>query len=313
MQQFTIQRFRGGLAVVWYESGKRKRHRLKACTRAEAEAEARDFATGLQKPKSSLTVADLWNAYTREKAGRRVEESMLYRGKSILPWFGALRPEQITIEDCRAYVADLRRAGRKDGTIWSQMNSLRTCLNWAVKSGLMTSAPRLELPPKGMPKERYLSREEIDSLLGADCAFHIRLAMILMLTTGARVSAVLDLTWDRVDLERRQINLRTSDSGRKGRAIVPINDALLAALTEARVAALSDHVVEWAGKPVKSIKTGFGKALKVARLKDVSPHVLRHTAAVHMAEAGVNMAEISQFLGHSDVQITASVYARFSP
>ncbi len=193
------------------------------------------------------------------------------------------------------------------------MNSLRTCLNWAVKSGLISAAPRLELPPKGIPKERYLTMAEIHRLSSADMSFHTRLAILIMLTTAARVTAVLELTWDRVDLQRRQINLRTSEAGRKGRAIVPINDTLLDALIEARQAALSDYVIEWACKPVKSIKTGFRTAVAAAGLKDVTPHVLRHTAAVHMAEAGVPMAEISQYLGHSSVEITASVYARFSP
>jgi len=44
-----------------------------------------------------------------------------------------------------------------------------------------------------------------------------------------------------------------------------------------------------------------------------SPHVLRHTAAVWMAEGGVPMAQIAQFLGHNDSRTTESVYARFSP
>ncbi|WP_245594922.1 tyrosine-type recombinase/integrase [Gemmobacter nectariphilus] len=42
-------------------------------------------------------------------------------------------------------------------------------------------------------------------------------------------------------------------------------------------------------------------------------HVLRHTAAVHMAKAGGPIGEISQYLGHGNVQITATVHARFSP
>lgn len=151
-----------------------------------------------------------------------------------------------------------------------------------------------------------MERGEISRLLSVDMAFHTRLAIIIMLTTAARVTAVLELTWDRVDLNRRQINLRTSEAGRKG-------DSLLDALQEARQAALSEYVIEWAGKPVKSIKTGFRSAVKAAKFQGVTPHVLCHTAAVHMAEAGVSMAEISQYLGHSSVEITASVYARFSP
>jgi integrase len=124
---------------------------------------------------------------------------------------------------------------------------------------------------------------------------------------------VLELTWDRVDFERGQVNLRTGEGQRKGRAIVPITESLRVALVEARKAALSDYVIEWAGGPVKSIKKGFRAAAVDAGLLDVSPHVLRHTAAVHMAEAGVAIEEIAQFLGHSDSRITASVYARYSP
>jgi integrase len=41
--------------------------------------------------------------------------------------------------------------------------------------------------------------------------------------------------------------------------------------------------------------------------------MLRHSAAVHMAEAGIPMEEISQYLGHGDVNVTRTVYARFSP
>ena len=63
---------------------------------------------------------------------------------------------------------------------------------------------------------------------------------------------------------------------------------------------------------MQSVKKGLAHAAKSAGLI-VTPHVLRHSAAVHMAEAGVPMDEIAQFLGHSDPSITRAVYARFSP
>jgi len=69
----------------------------------------------------------------------------------------------------------------------------------------------------------------------------------------------------------------------------------------------------WAGGPVKSIKKGFKPAAVDTGLTDVSPHVLRHTAAVHMAEAGISIDEIAKYSGHSDPRITASTYARYSP
>lgn len=172
----------------------------------------------------------------------------------------------------------------------------------------------MERPPKPRPKDRYLTHAEIAKLLDAQMAHHIRLAILLMLSTAGRVGAILELTWDRVDMDRGHINLRSDDTGpRKGRAVVPMNAGLRAALEHARSGALSPYVIEWAGEPVKSIKTGFNAAVASAGLKDVSPHVLRHSAAVHLAAAGVSMSRISQYLGHSSTAVTERVYARFAP
>ena len=143
--------------------------------------------------------------------------------------------------------------------------------------------------------------------MAVETQFHLRLATLITLTTAARVTAVLELTWSRVDLERGQINLRTGEGGRKGRAIVPINDTLFAAPREARAGALSGHVIEWADQPVKRINKGFAAMVKKAGLEDVSPHVLRHRAAVLMAGNGTPMSELSQYLGHSNIQTTADI------
>lgn len=64
---------------------------------------------------------------------------------------------------------------------------------------------------------------------------------------------------------------------------------------------------------MKCIRKGFLQAVINAGLSGVTIHTLRHSAAVHMAESGISMDEISQYLGHSNTSITASVYARFSP
>ena len=88
-----------------------------------------------------------------------------------------------------------------------------------------------------------------------------------------------------------------------------MNDGLRAELATAKDAALTDFVIEWAGEPVKSIKTGFNAAVKAANLKSVSPHVLRHTAAVMKMEAGLDLEEIQRFLEHTDAR-TTSIYVR---
>jgi len=315
--EYKLGRLNGRWVVSWWEDGKRKRFRLEAGTRQEAERAKADFVLGLSR-RDGVTVEELWRAYLKEKEGRRVVRSMGFEWPFLSPTFGHLEPKHITIDMCRGYVAKRRVTGKRgataDGTIWTELGHLRTVLVWAADSKLIEYAPRIERPSKPKPRERYLTRAEAGKLLEAASAPHIRLAIILMLTTAARVGAVLDLTWDRVDLEREQIRLALPDSmTRKGRATVPINGTLMAALQEAKRGALTSHVIEWNGKPVASIKTGFGAAVEGSGLQDVTPHVLRHTAAVWMAEDGVDMEEIAQYLGHEDSRITRRVYARFSP
>lgn len=260
-------------------------------------------------------MADLWEAYRLEKAGKPIATTMKFTGKAIKPHFGHRDGEAITKGECQTYIAERRKAGRSDGSIHTELGHLRTVLVWAQKNRLIAHAPHIHRPEKPAPKDRHLSRDEVRRLMEKATQPHVRLAIHLMLATAARVSAVLDLKWERVDFKRRLIHLIDPEvtAKRKGRATVPINDTLLAALQEARHGSLSDYVVEWGGERVASIKRSIATAARLAGIDDVSPHVFRHTAAVWMAEAGIPIPEIAQYLGHSNPIITYRVYARYSP
>jgi integrase len=311
--EFRLGRLKDRYVVSWWVDGRRHRHRLESPDFASAQREAVEVVRRETAPRAPQTIAEIWSAYIDDMAGRPVVVTMRHNWKALGPHFGAMRPDVDLVPHCRAYTAQRRAAGISDGTVWTELGHLRMVLLWAERRRIIPRAPAVERPPKPAPRERYLTRPEVQRLVDAANG-HVRLAILLMLSTAGRIGAVLDLTWDRVDFERRQIRLRADDSvTRKGRATVPINDGLMAALTTARREALSDYVVEWAGGQVGSIKTGFRAAVKAAGLEDVTPHVIRHTAAVWMAEAGVPMDEIAQYLGHGDARITARVYARFSP
>lgn len=316
MPNITIGRLRGGLCVRWVEDGKQRRYKLKARTRKEAEAEALDVyrreCSKIFQGRASTT-AELWKEYAESLKGRPTGTTMKSTGKTILDHFGHYRPDQITRDLCDEYT--LRRIESvSQGTVHTELGHLRSALNYAVKTGALSVAPQIWRPEKPAPKERFLDHAEIRTLIDAAVAPHIRLAIILLLGTAGRAGAILDLTWDRVSFEQGVINLRVDDDApRKGRATVPMNAMTRAALAVAKEAAISDYVIEYGGGPVKSIRKGYYAACERANISGATIHTLRHTAAVHMAGAGVPMWKISQYLGHSNTQVTERVYARFAP
>ena len=142
----------------------------------------------------------------------------------------------------------------------------------------------------------------------------MRLFVILAITTGARMGAILELRWSQVDFMHRSINFNAPwhEQSNKRRAEVPINARAYEALDEAARGALTDHVIEWDAKPMQSVK----KAIRMAAVRSGVPcssHVFRHTAGVWMAQADVPMQKISQFLGHTSTTVTERAYARYSP
>lgn len=310
MSEIRAKLFRGTWYAVWSdERAETQRRSLRTKDSAEAERRLIDFKRDMAAPPGSL-VGDIVQAYLDEKAGRVAAHDRLKFGwKQAKATFGHLRPDQITRELCRDYTAARRLAGRQDATILKEINIVRQALNWRQVSGAQFEAP--SAPP---PRDNHLNKTQYQKLLDACVQPHVRLFCVLALTTAGRKTAILQLTWDRVDFERGLIRLGVvGERYRKGRAIVPMTDRAKEELLKARDAAQSPYVIEYGGDPVLDIKKGFAAAVQRAGLHGTVPHDLRHSAAVWMAEAGVSMDEIAQFLGHTNPGITFKVYARFSP
>jgi integrase len=311
---YKLQQYRGGWAICLYRDGSRvSRVRLSAQGRAAAKREFDALVAAVAKPEV-MNVRSLWELYRSDRAGRPIAEDMEFTGRAILPHFGDLMPDEIEIRHCRDYTAARRAKGRHDGTIWTELGHLRTVMVWSVKHRHIERAPAIERPAKPPPKDYYLTRDDLAACLEAAALPHVRLFLILAMATAGRKQALLDLTWDRVDFTAGKINLRVDeDRQMKRRAEVPMNGQVRAALLEAKEGALTDHVIEWAGRPVGSLRTALARIAERTGLEKLTPHMLRHSAAVWMVMDGIPMQKISQFLGHGDTRITERVYARYRP
>ena len=303
-----MQLYRGKWAAVWIERGRTRRVSLRTDHRDVAVQRFEDLKRQQETPRD--TVGQIMTGYLEDRMTTVINPVRLVDAwKAAEDTFGGLRPDQVTRDACRLYTARRRAMGRKDGTINKELATLRAGLRWHDPQ----TRAVFELPSPPPPRSRYLTRDEYRRLLDAALSPHIRLFIILALATAGRATAILELTWSRVDFEHGMIRLGTGGKRLKGRATVPMTEAVRAALEEARPAALTPHVIEYAGKKVGSVKKAFGRAVDRAGLENVSPHVLRHSAAVWMAEGGVSMPEIAQYLGHADSRLTERVYARYSP
>jgi integrase len=278
--------------------------------RGLAEARASAIWRTLQQPASER-VADLWEIYATDRIANGGSESRIKSlWKTLEPSFGYKLGKAITKADCRDYAAMRKRLGKSPSTIKTELEALRACLRWHYGK----EAPVIVAPSPSKPRERYLTQDEARRLLEHIEAPHVRLFVTLALATGARMGAILDLTWDRVDFEHQTIDFMPAgrDKTNKRRVVVRMAPKAREALLEARQAALSDHVIEYGGKPVASVKRAIAAAARRSGIP-CSPHVFRHSAAVWLAQADVPMQKISQILGHTSTRVTETVYARYSP
>lgn len=304
---WRLKLYRGTWCAVRRHGGRTQRVSLSTQDRDVAERALRDLTV---VPKGDL-IGQVVPAYIADKRemGKASVKAMEASWKALKSTFAHLRPDQISREICRSYAKARRKGGVSNGTVIKDLGVLKAALGWAKMAG----AAVFDFPPAPPPRDRYLTREEVERLWNAAEAAHAEMFIRLAWATAGRASAILELTWDRVDFQKGQIRLSDGATGRKGRATVPMTQSLRTALEDAYKARTTNHVIEWGGKPVRSIAKAFRRACERAKLKDVSPHIIRHSAAVKMVSEGVDLYKVGQYLGHTDPRVTYRTYARYRP
>jgi integrase len=335
-----------GVWYVYFSVGRRSK-RESLGTREEGEALAR-FAEwirqglgqrGKVEGKTDYTVAELWGVYDEKHVQVEVmpngRATIGYAWKNLEPHFGALVVADVP-EAIDRFVALRQKAGAAPATIRREVATLLAGLRYCAtkKGGKLIEAVDLdevELPPDSEPRDRWLKMDEVQRLLDAAAAgrkerlSRVERFLWLALFTAARKEALLELTWDRVDFETNTIHLNVPGRKltKKRRADVTIASQLRPVLERAYsergdYKLVLDHGADdlWASIQYVAIRAGFsdqkvGKG-KSPKATGISPHVLRHTAATHMARRGVALWKIAQILGNS-LAMVEKVYAKWVP
>ena len=240
-------------------------------------------------------------------------ERLEYAHKPLVRIMGHKPPEAMGEADARGYVARRGREGVAVATIRTELQALKAALRWAAGNNLINGAPAIVMPPRPEGRVRWLTRAEAERLIAACHAPHIKLFIIIALNTGARSGAILSLTWDRVDFASRTVDFRVPGVAqtKKRKTLASMNETLYAALAQAKDAATSESVIEWAGGSIEKVKHGFRDTATRAGLKGVTPHTLRHTAVSWLLQKGVSVWDVAGFVGMT-VDMVQTVYGHHS-
>jgi integrase/recombinase XerD len=244
------------------------------------------------------------------------QASSFFAGVGVADW-RALSPDHLT-----RYQASL--AGQKPTTMMRRTSSLRSLLKFLKRNG---RGPDVELPsargvrrPKRLPKA--LTVEELASLLGAPDVskpegLRDRALMEIVYGAGLRVSEAVELRMEELDLDTAAFRV----TGKRGktrwlplpRFTIPWIEAYL---RDSRPKLLKKPMAEVfvgtrGGKLSRqNAYMGLQKHARTAGIKKkLSPHVLRHTYAVHLLQGGADLRAVQELLGHSSIS-TTQVYTQ---
>jgi len=277
--------------------------------------------------RGKITVGELWDLWMADRAGDGFSNDIYnHQWKALRPHFGASDPLVLEAADFRAYAQARFKLGRAQSTVHTELRRLHACLKWAADSRLIPHRPRPWAPRGGRPRQRVLSREDARRLIAATHGYypHVGLFVVLLFTTGARHTAILDLTWDRVNFDAGTITydddvLRDpmDKSWSKGRATVLMGKAARAALMAAAQVRQTPHVIEYGVAGLKDCREGFRKVVVRAGLwnpdERITPHTIRHTVATWLEEAAQETKRTAQLLGHADERTTRAIYTHARP
>lgn len=270
---------------------------------------------------------DLIHAYENyltkvKKASDNTIASYMRDIRQFTHWLSGLSGKNVldvthlTIHD---YLSYLDSIGKSNATISRSVASLKNFYAYLIASGFVESNPvisvHIERGEKKLPQ--ILTGREIELLLAQpvcnDAKGYRDKAMLeLMYATGIRVSELIDLNIDDVNIEQGIIKCVQSKKSRS----IPLYPAALKALKTyirdirmSMIADPSENALFVNVNGSRMSRQGFWKILKhyqeTAHIeKEITPHTLRHSFAVHLLENGADVGSLKELMGHCDISST---------
>ena len=243
---------------------------------------------------------------------------------SYLEAHGSTELPGVTQDMIEEYVKWMGERGKSAATVTRSLASLKSFYSFLVGRGVVESNPAKGVSAAKVERKypEVLTNREVELFLeqpqcndAKGCRDHAMLE--LLYATGIRVSELIEL--NKTDVNLTAGFIRCASKGRE--RIIPLYPAAIKALSE-YVKEVRPHLI--ANPEEKALfvnmsgermsRQGFWKIVKhyqeTAQIKkDITPHTLRHSFAVHLLENGADLRSIQEMLGHADISST-QIYTR---
>ena len=265
----------------------------------------------------------------------------------ILPYFEQKKIPLRSLDHTmiQRYMDEKRTSGRKDGKGGLSPRSLRLhkniisqTLDLAVQSKLIPANPCqfVELPQNERYESTFYNAKQLQELFKAFEGDELLPLVKITALYGLRRSELLGLQWDSIDFERKTMTIRhtvskvtevvakdktKNASSRRSFPLTAEAEAIFRRAKEleqqnraafGREYQENSYIFKWPdGHPYSPdyISHHFAKVLKKQGLPHIRFHELRHSCASMLLDMGFTLKDVQEWLGHSDIKMTANIYA----
>ena len=243
----------------------------------------------------------------------------LLQFSTFLEGRGRADPAEVTHQDIRAWLGDVREKGRARASVARKLAAVRALFKWLHREEFLDADPgaALKTPRKERKLPRFLSKEEVERLLATaeGKGFQDRRDRAILETlysSGVRVSELVGL--DEEDLDLRAGVARVMGKGRRerlaglGSHAVDALRSYLASKRRRRDARANPALFlnrRWGRLSARGVQRLLARRLREAGLDaSISPHKLRHSFATHLLDAGADLRSVQELLGHKNLAST---------
>ncbi len=326
-----LKRAERGRNAVWgiREGTHRESTGVHQCDRAGAEKALARYIDEKYTPPKGVTAARLFvdeiiAAYLKDYAAHSPSrEFLIHTATPIAEWWTGKTLSEVNGTNCRRYVTwRMARPKRNGGTISEQtarhdLKTLRAAINWyRAEHAPLMAVPKVTLPKKKAARTDYwMERDDVARRIHVarknEQLRHVARALLIGVYTGTRPGNILELKWlpspenGWFDLEARVLNRGGAEARQTKKRQPParIHARLLPHLhrwRQADLAAGITTVVHYKGEHIGKLRRSWKTVARLAGApsKD-APHVMRHTAATWLMQAGTDLYEAAGYLGMS--------------